>query len=103
MNYADKLGEKLEKWNKVPFVGFVAGPVLLVAAIAQMALNLLGMLLVALPCFLECIHKESSFHWLKCFEAFANGFGNVLISIYIFCPFTSDGLSRIKTRCGSPS
>lgn len=103
MNYADKLGEKLEKWNKTPFVGFVAGPVLLIGAIAQMALNLLAMVLVALPCYLNCIQKESSFHILNCFEAFANGFGNVLVSIYIFCPFTSEGLSRIMERCRRPA
>jgi hypothetical protein len=52
-----------------PLVGFIAGPILIITGIAQVALNIIGMVFSAIPSIFNMFNKENdsvSSYWERC-------------------------------------
>ena len=71
----------------MPFVGFVTGPLFAIAGIAQLALNLVGIVFVLLPSI--CLSKDNPLHVSHFCHYAGSGGGYILFGIFAFLPFTS--------------
>lgn len=85
--YTERFFTGMIRANQYPCLGFITGPILMIVATAQIALNLVGALFMALPSI--CIDSDHPLH-AKSFLMFsAKGLLAFFMGVIMFIPFSS--------------